>query len=183
MRTLPDYLREGLDIVFVGINPSAYSAQVGHYFARPQNRFWAALSRARVVPGSRMLVPEDDARLLDLGFGFTDVVKRPSRSASELRAADLRRWAPRLRQKLLRYRPLTVCFNGLMACAGYLRHTEGPRSAPRPGAQEWRIGTSHVFVVPSSSPANATVSLEALVAWYCQLGAFVRNVKEQGQPA
>ena len=42
MDTLPDYLKEGLDIVFVGLNPSIYSVTEGHYFANPRNRFWAA---------------------------------------------------------------------------------------------------------------------------------------------
>ena len=37
--TLPDHLREGLEILFVGLNPSEYSAEVGHYFANPRNRF------------------------------------------------------------------------------------------------------------------------------------------------
>ena len=36
--TLPDLLREGLAIVFVGINPSVYSVRQGHYFARKTNR-------------------------------------------------------------------------------------------------------------------------------------------------
>ncbi|SVE60177.1 uncharacterized protein METZ01_LOCUS513031, partial [marine metagenome] len=31
--TLPDYLREGLEILFIGLNPSKYSAEIGHYFA------------------------------------------------------------------------------------------------------------------------------------------------------
>ena len=43
-KTLPDYLRPGLDVVFVGLNPGCYSAQVGHYFAFKPNRFWSALS-------------------------------------------------------------------------------------------------------------------------------------------
>tara|TARA_B100000315_G_scaffold239895_1_gene259166 strand:- start:351 stop:536 length:186 start_codon:yes stop_codon:yes gene_type:complete len=37
--TLPDYLEEGLDIVFVGLNPSERSVSAGHYFANPRNRF------------------------------------------------------------------------------------------------------------------------------------------------
>ena len=47
--TLNDYLRPGLDIVFVGLNPSQYSVEVGHYFANPRNRFWAALNRSGLV--------------------------------------------------------------------------------------------------------------------------------------
>ena len=46
MKTLPDYLAPGLDIIFVGINPGSYSAQVGHYFAGPRNRFWPAINRS-----------------------------------------------------------------------------------------------------------------------------------------
>ena len=61
--TLPDYLREGLDIVFVGLNPGLYSAQVGHYFAYKQNRFWAALSVSGLVP--EPVKPANDARLLE----------------------------------------------------------------------------------------------------------------------
>ena len=38
--TLPDYLKKKLDIVFVGLNPGRYSAEVGHYFANKVNRFW-----------------------------------------------------------------------------------------------------------------------------------------------
>ena len=47
--TLKDYLQEGLDIVFVGLNPSVYSVEVGHYFANPRNRFWAALNKSGLV--------------------------------------------------------------------------------------------------------------------------------------
>ena len=56
--TLPDYLRKDLDIVFVGVNPSLYSVQVGHYFGNPRNRFWAALNRSGLV--GRELSPEQE---------------------------------------------------------------------------------------------------------------------------
>src|SRR5437868_14609564 len=100
--TLPDLLRPGLAVVFVGINPSSYSVARGHYFARRQNRFWPAFSRSRLSRGVRaalgreQLGPEDDVGLLRHGFGFTDVVKVPSASASSLRPADYAEWAPRL---------------------------------------------------------------------------------------
>jgi mismatch-specific thymine-DNA glycosylase len=58
--TLPDILRPGLDLIFVGINPSVYSAQHGHYFARPSNRFWTLLSASGLVPCP--LGPADDVR-------------------------------------------------------------------------------------------------------------------------
>src|SRR5579864_3942832 len=101
--TLPDHLRPGLDLVFVGINPGLYSVKRGHYFARPTSRFWPAFSRSVLSAGIRAalrkqrLVPEDDRALLRFGIGFTDVVKVPSRSAADLRPRDYRVWAPRLR--------------------------------------------------------------------------------------
>ena len=80
MKTLPDYLAAGLDIVFVGINPGIQSAQVGHYFAGSRNRFWDALNRSGLV--DEELGPDTDARIIQHGIGLTDVVKRPSSSAS-----------------------------------------------------------------------------------------------------
>ena len=42
-RGLPDYLRDGLDIVFIGINPSLAAAYSGKYYDGPGNHFWQAL--------------------------------------------------------------------------------------------------------------------------------------------
>ena len=75
MDTLPDYLNRGLDSVFVGINPSAYSVDVGHYFANPRNRFWEALRRSGMIDVE--ITADVDYTLLDQGIGFTDVVNAP----------------------------------------------------------------------------------------------------------
>ena len=168
--TLPDYLRPGLDIVFVGINPGAYSASVGKYFATPQNRFWPALNRSGIVGAARDLGPGDEAWLNDLGIGFTDVVKRSSNSASSLRAADFRKWAPVARENLIAAAPLVVCFNGLTAFKWYMQYAENTKAAADLGAQPDRIGTCRVFVAPSPSPANAVYSLDAIAGWYRRLG-------------
>ena len=111
--TLPDHLKEGLDLVFVGLNPSLYSAEVGHYFANPRNRFWPAFNLSKLV--ERHVTADEDATLLDDGIGFTDVVKRPTPMGSGLRAADFRKWAPVLKDKILQNAPKLVCFHGLMA--------------------------------------------------------------------
>ena len=165
--TLNDYLRPGLDIVFVGLNPSQYSVEVGHYFANPRNRFWAALNRSGLV--DREMNPQDDAALLDLGIGFTDVVKRPTPQASGLKSADFRIWAPVLKAKLLQYNPRIACFHGVTGYAAYLKHAEGIAEKPGLGLQQRQIGNIKVFVVPNPSPANAQYSLEDLVGWYNRL--------------
>ncbi len=168
--TLADYLCPGLDIVFVGLNPSTYSVQVGHYFANPRNRFWAALNRSGLTP--KELTPERDAELINYGIGFTDVVKRPTSQARKLSAADFRKWAPALRDKLTGFRPRIACFLGVTGYRAYLRYGEGVNERPGLGRQERTIGESRVFVAPNPSPANAQYSLDDLAGWYRQLAEF-----------
>ena len=69
METLPDHLATGLDLVFVGLNPSTYSVQVGHYFANPRNRFWEAF---KTIPSDRAAVKHalGDTDLLQLERRF-----------------------------------------------------------------------------------------------------------------
>jgi TDG/mug DNA glycosylase family protein len=141
--TLPDILEPGLDLVFVGINPSIYSASCGHYFARPSNRFWACLNQSGLVP--ERLGPMDGVRLPQFGIGLTDIVKRPTHDAAELSAAEFAHGREVLREKLLHYAPRAVCFVGKLAYTQYSRR----RSLPF-GEQPERIGDSTVFVMPST---------------------------------
>ena len=177
MRTLPDLLCPGLSLVFVGLNPSEYSAREGHYFANPRNRFWTAFNRSALLPSALggECSPSDDDALLQHGIGFTDVVKRPTTQGSGLKAADYRRWAPLLREKLLQCQPRLVCFHGMMAYKAYLQYAEGEKAAPELGLQPRAIGGSGVFVVPNPSPANAKYSVEALTHWYNQVADVLQG--------
>ncbi|MDE2843657.1 MAG: mismatch-specific DNA-glycosylase [Chloroflexota bacterium] len=168
--TLTDYLRPGLDIVFVGLNPSSYSVRVGHYFANPRNRFWPALNRSGLV--GEELGPERDGELGNYGIGFTDVVKRPTPQASGLRAADYRQWAPALKQKLEHFRPRIACFHGMTGYKAYLKYAEGASERPELGPQERTIGCTRIYVIPNPSPANAQYSLDDLAGWYRKLAKF-----------
>jgi len=175
--TLPDYLRPGLDIVLIGLNPSTRSVEAGHYFANPRNRFWRAISASGLV--GREVGPEDDAALLDMGIGFTDVVKRATPQASGLTAADYREDAPLLREKLLECRPAIACFHGATGYRAYLRYAENTKDAGRIalGRQSHTIGDSRVFVLPNPSPANARYSLQDLTSWYDELGRLREELK------
>ena len=175
METLPDYLEPGLSVVFVGINPGAYSAQGGHYFASPRNRFWPAINRSGIL--SEPLDASTDHLAVRQGIGFTDVVKRPSRSASDLKADDYRCWAPVLKDKLERCQPLVVCFHGVTAYRNYLRYAESVGADIELGLQPGSIGSSKVFVVPNPSPANAAYSLDALVGWYRRLKELLDELR------
>ena len=146
---LPDYLGPGLDIIFVGINPGLQSARAGHYYANPRNPFWRLLHEAGLTP--RQLRPDEDHLLPTLGYGITDIVKRPSRGVADLTAADFRRGRRILEEKLLAHRPRIVCFNSKTGFVSFF----GPGSFRRFGRQDVSIGVSRVFVMPSTSPANA----------------------------
>ena len=152
---LPDYLAPGLDIVFVGINPGEMSARAGHYYGNPRNPFWRLLFEAGLTP--RQLRPEEDHLLPRFGIGITDIVKRPSRGVGDLAGAEFRSGRPALERKLVAARPRIVCFNSK---TGFV-HFFGPRPFRCLGRQRVRIGESRVFVMPSTSPANAAVPLAA----------------------
>lgn len=184
-RTLPDYLRRGLRLVFVGINPGLYSVERGHYFARPTSRFWPAFSRSvlsaplRTALGRTALGPEDDQSLLAFGIGFTDVVKVPSRNAAALRPAEFQRWAPRLLRRLERYRPTVACFHGITAYRGFTRYALGSKRADWGlGTQPLRVGVTRLFVAPNPSPANAHFSVEDQVRWYDRLEKLLTSLRD-----
>lgn len=111
MPTLPDLLRPGLDLVFVGINPGERSAERGHYYGHPGNAFWRRLSASPLVaPRGRDLTCEDDASLLDLGIGFTDVVKRVITDSAQISRAEFEAARPAFLERIEAASPRAVCF-------------------------------------------------------------------------
>jgi TDG/mug DNA glycosylase family protein len=180
-QTLPDLLRERLDVVFVGINPSLYSAAQGHYFARRTNRFWPAFTRsalsrkARAALSLAALLPEHDRLLLEHGFGFTDAVKRATARAAELPREEFLRAVPILAAKIERFAPRIACFHGVTSFRPLARALD-PAAADEPlGPQKLRIGRTLLFVVPNPSPANAHFTPADQAAWYDRLAAFLET--------
>jgi double-stranded uracil-DNA glycosylase len=165
---LPDYLQPNLDIVFVGINPGEYSNRVGHYFARKQNAFWTALNASGLV--DETLIPEDDARLPQLGLGLTDIVKRATPNANQVAESEFLTGGKALRAKLEPLAPHIICFVGLV---GYRQAFD--RTAQL-GAQAGRWGAAHLFIVPSTSPRNARYRNE-IVTWFKRLKEYRDQLK------
>ncbi len=151
MQSLPDYLRPNLRLVFVGFNPGTRSAQVGHYYAGPGNAFWPLLYETGLIP--EPLTYHDDIRLLDYGIGLTDLVKRSTPSSADLSTTEARAGVAVLERKLLQYRPGVVCFNG-KGVYGWYRHQRHVTL----GVQDDVIGSSRVFVTPSTSARNGRIS-------------------------
>src|ERR1051326_8305842 len=112
-KTVPDVIDDGLDVLFVGINPGLYSTAIGHHFGRPGNRFWKALHASGFTP--RLFSPQEDSTLLALGIGITNLCPRTTASADELTVEELASGARALVAKAMRYRPSTIAILGVGA--------------------------------------------------------------------
>ena len=162
VKPLRDVVGPDLKVLFCGINPSLMSAERGHHFARPGNRFWPAIHRAGLTP--RLLRPEEDVELLDHGLGVTNVVDRPTRTAAELSPEELRAGAAALDQLVARYRPRVLAVLGITA---YRLGFDRPRAGI--GLQPERVGGAATWVVPNPSGLNAHHQLPDLARIYGQL--------------
>ena len=169
---LPDYLRPGLELVFVGFNPGERSARIGHYYAGRGNQFWNFLFQSRLV--SDPLQPEDDHRVLEFRIGLTDVVKHWSNSSSSLRAQDYREGIPRLLEKLRRVAPRVVAFNGKTAYERVLGRSV------RLGLQPERLGSARVFVLPSTSGRNGSLTRAEKLRYFRRLARFLKRSQKPG---
>lgn len=161
---VPDLIGPDLQVLFCGINPSLYSAAVGHHFARPGNRFWKALHGAGFTP--RLFSAEEDAQLLDLGLGLTNVAERATATAAELSDADYVSGVRSLTRKVRRHRPAYIAFLGVTAyrlVSGSPHARIGPQPELFAGARAWAL--------PNPSGLNAHYQLEALSELYAELAA------------
>jgi TDG/mug DNA glycosylase family protein len=158
-------LAPDLRVLFVGINPSLRSAEVGHHFARPGNRFWAALHDAGLTP--RRLRPDEDASLPLYGLGVTNIADRPTRDAAQLSGEELRAGAAALERTVRRCAPRLVAMLGLTA---YRVAFARPRAAM--GLQAETIGGRPVWVLPNPSGLNAHYKPADFARLYAEAAAY-----------
>lgn len=168
MDQIPDHLSEGLDVIFVGFNPSIRSAETGHHYANPNNRFWRILYEAGITP--RKYDSAEDAKLLALGYGMTNIVPRPTKSADEITNEEYRQGKLELKRKIERYCPQIVCFVG----KGVYQHYSGRKKVSW-GKQEQSIvpGTTD-FVAPSSS-GLVRMKIEEVVEIYKEIPEMIQK--------
>ena len=147
-KKVPDMIAPNLTVLFCGINPGLYSAAVGHHFAGPGNLLWPTLLASGFT--SRLMNAFEEAELLQLGFGVTNLVSRTTASADELDHDELHRGARAVTRKVLQYKPQWVAFLGLHA---YRIAFERRKAIV--GLQEERIGTTRIWLLPNPSGLNA----------------------------
>jgi len=153
--------------LLVGINPGVRSAQVGHHFAGPSNRFWKLLYDSRLVP--EPIGSEHDERLPEFGLGITNVVARATPGIDALTPDEYVEGVRILRRKVRRWRPPLIAFVGVTL---YRSVFARPASLPvAVGAQTERFEEAEVFVLPNPSGRNANFT-------YAQMLAAFRSLNE-----
>jgi double-stranded uracil-DNA glycosylase len=155
---VPDVLAADLRVVFCGINPGRRSAAAGAHFANPRNDFWRLLHDEGFTP--RVLAPEEQHELPSFGYGLTNAAYRTTRGSGDLRKADFAGAAERLDRLAAELGPRWIAFVGKEAYRGAF----GER--PELGVQERRLGDTRLFVLPSTSPANAAVPYAERLRWF-----------------
>jgi TDG/mug DNA glycosylase family protein len=158
---VPDVLAPGLHVVFCGINPGRVSAAAAAHFANPRNDFWRLLHDAGFTP--RLLAPEEQFDVLEYGIGLTNAALRTTKGSGDLRSADFHASAERLSRIARDLRPRAIAFVGKEAYRGTFR--ERTEFGPQPRT----LGETGLFVLPSTSPANAAVPYGERLHWFCAL--------------
>jgi TDG/mug DNA glycosylase family protein len=165
---VPDVLAPGLRLVLVGINPGRASAAAAAHFANPRNDFWRLLHASGLT--TRELAPAEQLDLIPFGIGVTNAALRTTPGSGDLRAADFANAAARLERIAGTLRPRVMAFVGKEAYRGAF----GERAAL--GVQARTLGDTRLFVLPSTSPANAAVPWTERLHWFRELAAFVDEV-------
>ena len=151
-RTLPDYVRPGLRLLLCGLNPSLRAADAGIGFVTPSNRFWPAAIAAGIATHAR----DPLHAMHHHGVGFTDLVKRASVGAAELRREEYRDGFARLERLAAWLEPGAVCFVGL---TGWRAAVDAKATV---GWQDRLVGGRPAYVMPNPSGLNAHATPAAL---------------------
>lgn len=165
---IPDVLGPNLRIVFVGINPGRVSAAARAHFANPRNDFWRLLHAARLT--TRLYEPGEQFALLEEGIGATNAAYRTTPGSGDLRRADFAGSADRLERIACELKPTWLAFVGKEAYRGVF----GTRA--QLGLQERKLAETRLFVLPSTSPANAAVPWPERLRWFCELAGRVSEL-------
>src|SRR5512133_3348636 len=158
---IPDVLGPDLRVLFCGINPGRVSAAAGAHFANPRNDFWRLLQAAGFT--RRLLTPAEQFDLLEDRIGVTNAAARTTPGSGDLRKADFAGAADRLERIAVELKPAWIGFVGKEAYRGAF----GERAEL--GGQDRRLDETRLFVLPSTSPANAAVPWEESLRWFEEL--------------
>jgi TDG/mug DNA glycosylase family protein len=182
---LNDRIGPKLDVLFVGINPGVRSAITGHHFAGYSNRFWKLLYESGLVP--EPITYADDARLLEFGYGITNLVARPSPGIDDLKPSEYVEGWHVLEKKIRHYRPRIVALVGvtlyraiqpLIAEDADSRARARARTAPlTTGLRPETIHGARIYVLPNPSGRNANFTHAEMLRAFSALRRARRELR------
>jgi TDG/mug DNA glycosylase family protein len=171
--SVPDVLAPGLACVFCGINPGRVSAAAAAHFANPRNDFWRLLHDGGFTP--RLYDPQEQHALPALGYGLTNAAYRTTPGSGDLRRGDFDR--ADFEARIEAVATYAVAFVGKEAYRGLWNER------PELGPQVRTIGRTGLFVLPSTSPANAAVPYAERLRWFEALRAWLEPVPREATRA
>lgn len=166
---ITEKLHENMLILFIGFNPSLTSYECGFNYAGKNNRFYTVLYQSGIT--TRLYAPEESHRLLiDYGYGFTNIVTRPTKRADELTKADYDHGRVVLHEKLCQYKPVIACYVG----KGVYEQFSHPRKKIPWGFQPTSIVNGILDFVGPSTSGLVRMKLCEQVCIYAELAAWLR---------
>lgn len=172
MKTLQDLVEPNLKALFVGTNPGAKSARIGHYFAGASNMFWKLLYESKLT--EERLTTKQDRKVLEYGYGLTDVIKRPTRSTSDLCKNDSKNSYNRLNNIIKENVPKLVVFVGK---TGFRHYIDDYEKDLKYGSQKFEIYLSNVYLMPSTSGQSyADTKYDEKLFWYKHLRKRISKI-------
>ncbi len=142
--SLPDHIEPGLRLVFCGAAWGKQTLRTHKYYKEATNRFWDVLFEFGLTP--RRLTPDEDYKLLRFGIGLLDLGRQHYTLSSGRQITSPSADVKAFQQKILMHKPRALAFNGKEAA----RQVYGVEHIEY-GRQAQMIGTTTVFVLPSTS--------------------------------
>ena len=161
---VPDVLGPGLDVVFCGINPAS-----SRRLPRPTSPIRATTSGGCSTRRlhARLCARTSSSSRSTTGIGLTNAAPRTTRGSGDLRRGDFAGAAARLERLALE---LAAGRDRLRRQGGLPRRVRRAAGARAAGAAPRR---DRLFVLPSTSPANAAVPWDERLRWFCELRKLV----------
>lgn len=143
---LLDVLSHNLDVVFCGTAKGEASARLGYYYAGPGNKFYGVLHDSGFTP--HKLRPNECFEINQFKIGLTDLVHTEAGNDNQIsdESYDIAGFIA----KMNKYKPKVIAFNSKKS-ASFVFGFRGVTSLVEYGLQDKMIGTSKVFVLPSTS--------------------------------
>jgi hypoxanthine-DNA glycosylase len=158
IRSFPAVIGRSPKLLILGTLPGIVSLKLTQYYGHPQNKFWELLGSALDLDLRSMTYPRRLKAVKARGVALWDVVA-DARRAGSLDAAIKDERHNDVLDLIRRRRIRAVFFNGRVAMKMYERRFGKP--------------TVPAFLLPSSSPAYASVPFKAKARGWRRLRAYL----------